>query len=185
MGQIYEKMQRCFLKNADLEELAADPEWRVRYSAAVAIGETQDEKWIPALEKLFLIEEQRKLYNQPNVDTPESTRLSEKIGPLEDPFLHTDFTNEQKEAWKCRGRVKMAAADAIGKIGSCSPQLEAELIACIERKDEDYSVKAAAARALGNVRAAGALDVLRKAVEYDEWCAQTEAKKAIQKIEGK
>ncbi len=44
--------ESCFESEASLRKNAAHPDWRVRYAAAVAIGESGNAEFLPLLEKL-------------------------------------------------------------------------------------------------------------------------------------
>ena len=187
ISQTYRKMEACLRDPGCLEALTTDPDWRVRYAAAVAIGEHGDPAEAPYLEKMLHIEDQRSLYDQPNVDlvdprdkTPLS-RLAERIGPAEAAFP-AEYSDEVKEAWKCRGRVKFACAKAVVKLGYATEETRELFRKYLMDEDEAYNVKAAVAHALSVIGTEEDIPALETALRYDEWCTQTEAKKAIRAI---
>lgn len=180
----YEKMELCFKDPEQFSTLSADENWRVRYAAAVGMGEHGSEKWIPFLEKMLELEGGRPLYSQPQVsfiNSTDDTRMAEHIGPIEVVF-DAEYSYDLKEAWACRGRVKLAVAYAVYKIGSATSNIIAKLCEYLDKSGEDYCVKAAAAKALGVVGNRDIIPYLERATVYDEWCTQTEAKKAISQI---
>ena len=182
---VYNKMEEC-LAGLNLEAHSQDTNWRVRYAAAVAMGESRDAKWLDTIERVYDLESKRSLYNQPPARFPglaaDETRLSEHIGPLKAVFpIPAD--EETKEAWRCRGRVKQAVLYAVYDIGAVSASMLAKLHECLENATDDYCVIAAAARALGRVGNATSLEYLDKILAIDEWCTTTEAKKSIRILE--
>lgn len=179
---VYDKMELCFRAGDGLAELCLDEDWQVRYAAAVAIGESGEEKWLSMLEKMLEIEDKRPLYTQPSVDDANATRLAERIGPLKDVFENSPYTQEEKEAWQCRGRVKTAAAEAVKKIGKMTPGIREKLCTYLTVDGNDYSVRAAAAGALGRAGDESVIPALEVAAGYDEWCAKTEAVKALARL---
>lgn len=182
MLSTYEKMERCFSDNEHLKQHCLDENWRVRYAAAVAMGEDKDTRWIPYLVDMLRLENSRPLYTQPPSEATNPTRESEHIGPLEDPF--PNVPEDVREAWKSRGRVKAAAADAIAAIGTATPELLELLYGFLTNDTEDFSVKAATANALGAIGNPESLPYLKALLDYNEWCTATEANKAIQAIKG-
>jgi len=182
--EVYLTMERCFLEKENLELFAVHPNWRVRYAAAVAIGETRDPKWLPALKKILKREEDRSLYSQPPAiftNTTDDTRMAEHIGPITAEFEHS-YEPETLENWRCRGRVKQAVLFAINEIGAEDAELLDMLYQLIQRDSEDHPVKAAAARAIGTIGNQESIPYLEIALLIDEWCIQTEARKAIIRI---
>lgn len=186
----YSLMELAFSSPSALEELADHPDWRVRYAAAEAMGETRDPAWLPALTALFAREEQRALYSQPpahfsragGLPQIDDTRIAEMIGPLDFTFDEPPAP-ETLEDWRCRGRVKQAVLFAVYEIGQAGEDLLALIHAVLARPHEDYPVKAAAARALGRVGTAESIASLHIAEGIDEWCTQTEARKALKRRE--
>jgi hypothetical protein len=180
----------AFTSPGALAELATHADWRVRYAAALAMGETRDPACLPALTALFEREEQRALYTQPpahfsragGLPQIDDTRIAEMIGPLNFTFDEPP-SPETLEDWRCRGRVKQAILYAVYEIGKADEKLLGLIQAAIERPHEDYPVKAAAARALGRVGTTASRASLHIAEGIDEWCTQTEARKALKRLE--
>ncbi len=180
----YSLMERMLSGEASLAEGATHPDWRVRYAAAVAMGETGSTEWLPALLALIRHEETLDLYSQPRVagyeNSYDDTRMAEQLQPIrvlweQAPPAHL------LEGWRCRGRVLQACLFAVEAIG----QAEGEVLNTLHQllTHGDSAVKAASARALIRVGTRESLPFLRAALEVDEWCLQTEAKKAIHRIE--
>ncbi len=184
MADVFELMESCLSGGADLKALAEHPDWRVRYAAAEGIGETQDPAWAPVLKRMFLCEEGRPLYSQPParfVNTTDDTRMAEEIGPIE---VHFDGAPDAEtlEAWRCRGRVKQAILYAVYSIGAADAEFRELIEECVARESEDYPVRAAAARALGGIGRPESRASLEAAASFDEWCTQTEARKALRRL---
>jgi HEAT repeat protein len=179
-----EKMEDCFRAPHRLAEYARDADWRVRYAAAVALGETHDPARLPLLKEMLRREEGRDLYSQPPAvftNTSDDTRMAEQIGPIAVHFA-ADYPAETLEGWRCRGRVKQAILFALYEIGAADAEMLEMVQDCILRQGEDYPVKAAAARALGAVGSRDSLAALEAAERIDEWCTQHEARKAMGRI---
>lgn len=184
-------MERCFEQTAgdaaNAAAAAGHDDWRVRYAAAVALGETRDGRHMPLLADMLRREHARDLYSQPPAEYTHGTgdtRMAEEIAPVVLRFDRA-YSADVMEAWRCRGRVKQAVLFAVHEIGAASDELLVQIHACITRVGEDYPVKAAAARALGVAGNAASLLVLHEALAVDEWCTQTEARKAIAAIEAR
>ena len=186
MRNRYNIMEQMFLDDRVLEENQFHKDWHVRYAAAVAMGESGEEKWLDSITKLLEIEKTRQLYTQPRVlgfvNSFDDTRMAEQLVPIE-PIFDQEYDEKIKEDWACRGRIRQACMAAIGKIGKVNPQLLEEMYRCLEDPDDDYAVKAAAAKTLGDVGSKESLPYLEKALGLDEWCLQTEARKAIRRLE--
>ena len=183
----YTLMEEVLSQPEKIEQYVNHPDWRVRYAAAVAMGETKDEKWIDTLLAMLKYEDTRSLYTQPAVlgfeNSYDDTRMAEQLVPIKEIF-DRDYSEELKEDWRCRGRVKHACLFAIRDIGKVSDELLAYMHTILQKPGEDYAVCAATARALGYVGHKGSIPYLEKALQIDEWCVQTEAKKAIRRIKG-
>ena len=99
------------------------------------------------------------------------------------------YDREQIDAWMCRWRVKQAACFALGEIGgecgreAVSDDAVAHLSRLAISDEDDYQVKAAACHALGRIGDPDALPALKQMTEYQEFCARTEARKAVAAIE--
>lgn len=183
----YGLMEEVLSEPEKIGQYVEHPDWRVRYAAAVAIGRTGDEKWIDTLLAMLKYEDTRNLYTQPRVlgfeNSYDDTRMAEQLVPIKEIF-DQDYPEELKEDWRCRDRVKQACLFAVRDIGKVSGELLAYLHTTLQRQGEDYAVCAAAARALGYVGHKGSIPYLEKALGIDEWCVQTEAKKAIRRLQG-
>lgn len=183
----YTLMEEVLTRPEKIEEYVKHPDWRVRYAAAVAMGETGDEKWNDTLLGMLEYEDTRSLYTQPAVsgfeNSYDDTRMAEQLVPIKEIF-DQDYSEELKEDWRCRGRVKQACLFAVKEMGRVSDELLAYMHRLLQKPGEDYAVCAAAARALGYVGHKGSIPYLEKALQIDEWCVQTEAKKAIRRIRG-
>ncbi|RAP74596.1 HEAT repeat domain-containing protein [Paenibacillus montanisoli] len=182
MSSCYEQMEACFTCSSDeLKRLAVDPEWRVRFAAAVAIGERQDADYIDALEEMLAIEDARPLFTQPVtefVGVDGDTSLAEQVKPFQVVFP-VPADEATQEAWKTRGRVKQAVLFAIYSIGEANERLIDKLHGYIQDANQDATVKAAAVRALGKVGGPSSLPYCKEAAAYDEWCTRVEAVKAM------
>lgn len=181
---VYELMELAFAQPAELARLALHADWRVRYAAAVAMGETGDQRWLPELKAMLQIENGRPLYSQPPAHFSngiDDARLAEQIGPI---AVHFDQPVDEQtlDAWRCRGRVKQAVLFALHALGAADDEVRALLHAYLTDPKEDYPVKAAAGRALAAVGNETSLPALQAAQQVDEWCTQTEATKAIGSI---
>lgn len=181
---IYDLMESAFTQPAELERLALHENWRVRYAAAVAMGQSQDRRWLPLLKEMLRIENARPLYSQPPAyftNSTDDTRMAEQIGPITASFDH-EVDESTLEAWRCRGRVKQAVLFALYDMGEADDEMRAILHGYLEDPKEEYPIKAAAGRALGKVGNRSSIPALRTAQKFDEWCTQMEATKAIGRI---
>lgn len=185
MENNYSLMEEVLKSVQMAEKYMLHSDWRVRYAAAVAMGEDGDEKWLPCLYRMLQEEEKLPLYSQPAVErfegSPDDTRMAERLLPIKEVF-DKDYPEELKEIWKCRGRVRHACLFAIYDIGRMTPQLLELLHTFLIRPGEDYSVCAAAARVLAKSGHSGSIPYLEQAGKIDEWCVQTESRKAIKQI---
>ncbi|WP_425503497.1 HEAT repeat domain-containing protein [Jiangella mangrovi] len=183
----FELMERAFAEPEVLAELAGHADWRVRYAAAVGMGETGDPRWLPVLHDLLVAEAGRDLYGQPRVlgfpGSYDDTRMAEQLIEVEPVWEH-EHPPEVLETWKCRGRVRQAAVLAVHAIGRSLPELNGLLRAVLDDPDDDYSVKAAAAKALSVVGDASSVAHLERALELDEWCLHVETTKALSALRG-
>ncbi len=177
-------MELCLENPQHIASLAFHTDWRVRYAAAVAIGETRDAKFVDLIKRMLQRENERKLYDQPQArftGSSDDTSMAEQIAPLEVEFP-PGINKEEMEDWRCRGRVKQALLFALYDIGRADDELRELLYRYMDDEDEDYPVRAAAARALARVGSPESIPYLRLAEAYDEWCTATEAKKAIRML---
>lgn len=183
----YKLMEEVLAHPEKIGQYADHEDWRVRFAAAVAMGESGDSKWLDTLYAMLKYEDTRSLYTQPPVvgfeNSYDDTRMAEQLVPIKEIF-DKDYPEELREDWRCRGRVKQACIFALKDIGQVSEELLAYLHATLQRPGEDYSVCAATALCLGYVGHKGSIPYLEKALKIDEWCVQTEAKKAIRRLKG-
>lgn len=187
MSAGYELMERVLADTAALEENALHPDWRVRYAAAVAMGEDGDPRWLPVLAQLWDVEAGRDLYGQPRVlgftGSYDDTRMAEQIIATEAVF-DQEYPEDRKEDWRCRGRVKQAVVLAVHAIGAATPDWLDRLHMILVEPGEDFSVKAAAAKALSRVGEQRSIPALQASLRFDEWCLQVEAHKALASLGG-
>lgn len=185
MQNNYAIMELVLKDEKALEHYAFHGDWKVRYAAAAAMGETKSEKWLEPLYQLLKMEQTRELYSQPKVkefvNSYDDTRMAEQIVPIEAVF-DREYPEELKEDWKCRGRVRQACLFAIYSIGKANEEILKEIYGYLEDPEEDYAVKAAGAMALGAVGNKESIPYLEKALEFDEWCLRTEAGKAVRRL---
>ncbi len=162
-----------------------DDRWRVRYAAAVAMGETGDPRWLPELHRLLVIEDGRDLYSQPRVmgfvGSFDDTRMAEQLIRTEAIF-DREYSPEALDAWACRGRVKQACLLAVHTIGEASDDLLVSIYRALDDPHEDFVVKTAAAKALARVGDRESIPYLTRAVALDEWCLRVEATKALRAL---
>ncbi len=185
MQSLYEKMEHGFHCGSDeLKTLSVNPDWRIRYGAALGMGLKKDPDFLVDLERMLEVENARPLFTQPVtkfIGTEGDTRLAEQVMSFEVIFPFP-VDEDTKEAWKTRGRVIQAILFAIHDIGSAHDSLIGKLHHYIEDPSRDYSVKAAAVRALGQVGDRSSLPYCGMAANIDERCTQLEAIKAIGRI---
>lgn len=180
----YQEMEALFHDPQLIVAASTHPDWRMRYAAALAMAQHPDPKWLPLLARMLDIEAQRPLYTQPPARFSHGTgdtRMAEQIGPI-DVFFDADYDDATLEAWRCRGRVRQAALFAIAAIGSADDALLDVLHGYIFDANEDFTVKAATARALGMIANPRSIPALREAQIFDEWCTNREASKALQRM---
>ena len=185
MTHHYELMEMLFGDEDILKVQALHRDWRVRYAAASAMGESKSTKWLDDIQRLLLMEERRSLYSQPKVksfvNSYDDTRMAEMLVPIEVVF-DKDHPEALLEDWRCRGRVRQACLFALYEIGKVNDDLLQLLYKYILDDEEDNTVKAAAARVLGIAGSSESIPILEKALVIDEWCLQTEVKKAIRRL---
>jgi len=183
---LYEKIEQCLHAGAatDTESYTqlllslADPDWQARYAAAVALGDRPDPAAIPALLAALDIEDAAPLFAQPEefggipagANTP--FRIAFPEGTL----------SETIAAWERRGRIKQAVCWTLGSIGVADPRVLQRLHRYAVDQQQDYSVRAAACLALGQIGDPSSRAVLEGAREDQEWCTKTEAERALARI---
>lgn len=179
----YDWMERVLTDRSALTDAAVHADWRVRYAAAVAMGRTGDPEWLPDLSAMLEREDGRPLYDQPRASFPGShddTRMAEQILAVHEVF-DREAGEDEREAWKCRGRVKQACLFSIGDIGVGDESLRRKVEAYLEETDD--VVRMAAARALGRIGNAGSLPALEQLLDVPEFCSRTEARKATDRLQ--
>jgi HEAT repeat protein len=183
LDKTYERMRKCFTcSDGELADLAADTDWQVRYAAAVAIGARGDAMYLPMLERMLDIEDERPLYTQPEpeyIGTSGDSSLAELVKPFQVVFPHP-VDADTLEAWKCRGRVKQAVLFAIHAIGTANDSLIRRMTAYVEDDIQDASVKCAAVRALGRVGGARVRPLMERMRNHPDITIRMEADKAIE-----
>lgn len=181
----YAAMERCAVlaqqqDEASLTELFATlqhPEWRVRYAALVALGDRRDARALAPLLALLQAEDAAPLYTQTGElgGTPAGAPTAPQVQ------LPPGVDGVTYAAWERRGRLKQAACFALAEIGQADPRVLAALQRYAQ-SEQDYQVRAAAARALGMLPAAASRPALEQAAKDEEWCTKTEARKALAKL---
>ena len=186
MNTAFEKMEFC-ASNAtrqDGERLAktitllGDENWRVRYAAAIALGDRRDAKAVDALVELLHRENTAPLFAQPNLEGSAPAGSSVRFAMI----FPEGTTEATKEAWRRRGRVLQAACLALGNLGEVSPAALELLHRYATDQGCDYAVRAAACKALGQLARPESLPTLKIATSDEEWCTKTEASKALQTL---
>lgn len=186
--QNYPLMEDCLLQvispNSDtvgtLVARLGHADWRVRVAAAVALEELAAPAAEPALLAALRAEDAAPVYSQPD-GFGGAPAGADKIFTINFP---PGTTEEQKECWCRRGRVKQAVIWALAALPSVSPAASALLQGYATNQGEDYMVRAAACRALGRVGGAAAAAVLEVASNDGEWCTANEARKSLALIRG-
>ncbi len=175
-------MEQALTDANAMEKLSSHPEWRVRYAAAIGMGETSDARWLPVLLKLMELESKRDLYGQPQVKefvgSYDDTLAAEQLVSTE-AIWETPPTHAQREDWQCRGRVRQAAILAAHAIGQLDESWEQLLLTVLHDDREDAVVRTAAAKALSRVGGAASIPSLRDALAIDEWCLAIEVRKSL------
>ncbi|MFZ2656585.1 MAG: HEAT repeat domain-containing protein [Victivallales bacterium] len=186
MNSTFDKMEFCVEHSNSHDDRSfdktitclGDHNWRVRYAAAIALGDRKDPKAVDALIRTLKKESQEPLFSQPALEG--GAHAGSNI-----PFsvIFPEGTTEgTKEAWRRRGRLIQAICLALGNIGASSPAALEMLHFYAADQKCDYSVRAAACKALGQIASPESLPVLQKAVGDEEWCTSCEAKKAVESI---
>ena len=188
MTTTFDKMEFCAAHSCNDDDSSIkvisflnDENWRVRYAAAIALGDRKNPDAVEALLKALNKEKDEPLFSQPTLkggahagsNTPFSVIFPEGT------------TEETKEAWRRRGRLIQAILLALGNIGTASPAVLEMLHFYAADQKCDYSVRAAACKAIGQLASPESLPVLEKAANDEEWCTKCEAKKALKKIREK
>jgi HEAT repeat protein len=177
----YHGMERCLDLATPLAAVIValdNPDWQVRLAAIVALGDRRDPSSLGSLVALLAHENKEPLYSQ-----------QADLGgiPAGSPHGHTprfpEGTPEATQtAWARRGRLKQAACLALGQIGVADRSALELLHRYAIDQAEDYAVRAAANKALGQLRHPSSRPVLEGAIADPEWCTRTEAVKALEHL---
>jgi len=186
MNTVFEKMEFCAANAAVPEEAAfaktlallEDENWRVRYAAAVALGDRRDARAVDALLQVLRRENEAPIFTQPKL---EGSAPAGSSVPFEMIFP-AGTTESVKEAWRRRGRLVQAVCFALGNIGVATPGVMELLHRYATDQGCDYTVRSAASKALGQIGRPESLPVLEEATKDEEWCTACEARKAVQKL---
>jgi len=143
------------------------PAWEVKLAAVVGLGLRRGRAAVPHLLELLRWEHTQPIYGQ-----------KDSVGQ----DLPKEWTEEQRAAYARRWRLKSEICFALGNCGDASA-LDALILLCTDQK-EDYNVRAAACKALGQLRDPRALPALRVAAGDWEFCTRARARWAIRQIEG-
>lgn len=171
-----EQMESCFmLEREALEAKLGHRDWRIRYTAAVALGDMGAPASVPALVRALEAEDKEPLYSQ---KTEFGGAHAGSNSPVTLKFPD-GVTEEALECWRRRGRLKQALCLALGQMGAAAAPALPSLHRHAVSQDEDYTVRAAACKALGLIGDASSVPALAKASSDPEWCTKTEAAKAL------
>lgn len=160
---------------AQLRQRLGHEDWRVRYAAAVALGDRREATAVADLLATLDIEDAAPLYSQKDEIAGAHAGSNETLGLLLPPGV----TTATLDAWRRRGRIKQAVCLALGEIGSAAAPALPRLQRYATDQHEDYAVRAAACKALGLIKSPASRPCLDQAVNDPEWCTKTEARKAL------
>ena len=156
-------------------------DWRVRYAAAIALGERRSVAAVPDLVALLGEEDEAPLYSQKE----ELAGLPAGCNRTPQGRVPAGVPPDTAEAWRRRGRVKQAVCLALGLIGAAAaPAALPALHRYATDQAEDYPVRAASCKALAQIADPSSLAVLTEATKDPEWCTATEARKGAQSLAG-
>ncbi len=184
MYKRFENMEKCIAAGQASDDesynmlLAAmtDADWQIRYAAIVAIGDRKRTTAIDALVKILHDENSAPIYTQ-DADYGGAPAGSPYAN---EPNLPTGTTDETRDAWHRRGRIKQAAIIAIGNIGICNQNALDILHEYVLNQKEDYMVRAASAQTLGKLASPTSKPFLEKAINDTETCTMMEAVRALE-----
>ena len=186
MNAFFEQMEFCAANATASDEtsfskilaLLDHEDWRVRYAAAVALGDRRDPRAVNALLQTLDGENEAPLFTQPKLEGGAPAGSNNPFGVV----FPEGTTEATKEAWRRRGRVIQAACLALGNLGTATPPVLERLHRYATDQSCDYMVRAAACKALGQLARPESLPVLEKATGDEEWCTACEARKAVKMI---
>ena len=153
---------------AELEEAFKNDNWQVQQAALAAIGDRCETSAVSAI--FAILDQQDKL---PVYACPDEWDLD------------AASNESEKETWRCRFRVKQAALLAISKcieikgLDFVNEALNQKIMDYSINQDEDYPVRMAACKLLGQIKGNEAKAVLEQASLDGEWCTATTAKEAL------
>ena len=150
----------------------------MRYAATVALGDRGDPQAIPGLRAALQQEDAAPLYTQ-KADLGGAPAGANHAPQITFP---PGTTPAIQAAWERRGRLKQAICLALGQIGKAEPAVLEMLHRYVGNLEEDYVVRAAAATALGQLRSPLSRPFLEKGAQDEEFCARTEARKALAQL---
>lgn len=157
----------------------AHADWRVRYAAAIALGDLRAAVAVKPLLAALAIEDAAPLYSQPQLPAGGSAGSPGGVSPQ----FPAGTTPDQIEAWRRRGRLKQAICLALGAIGEGDPGVLAALHRYAVDAGEDYLVRASACKALGQIGSPSSREVLLAAAKDEEWCTAKEATKGLMRMD--
>ena len=179
MSGTLEEMESCFA--LEFEALVAKlghRDWRIRYTAAVALGDRGEPASVPALVRALEAEDKEPLYSQ-KAEFGGAHAGSNRPGGIKFPDGVAEGT---LECWRRRGRVKQALCLALGQMGAAAAPALPLLHRYAVSQEEDYQVRAAACKALGQIGDAASVPALEKASSDPEWCSKTEAARSLKTV---
>ena len=186
MNKRFEYMEKCIAAGQanDAESFnmllsaLTDPDWQIRYAAVVAIGDRKNSDAINALVKILQDENAAPIYTQ-DADYGGAPAGSPYAN---EPNLPIGTTDETRDAWHRRGRIKQAAIIALGSIGIADSQALELLHDYAINQKEDYMVRAASCQTLGILASPTSKPYLEKAINDTETCTMMEAVRALERV---
>lgn len=186
MSERFEQMEWCaragrLSDDASLHQLiqyVGDADWHVRYAAAIALGDRRQPAAVEPLYQLLQAEDAAPLYGQQDDLGGAPAGCPVAAGP----HFPEGTDADTRAAWQRRGRLKQAACLALGEIGVADPRVLDTLHRYIIGLDNDYMVRAAASKALGQLASPTSRPFLEQTTQDEEWCTRTEAAKALHKL---
>jgi len=124
MNSIFDKMEYCAAnatkKDNDsfkkIVSFLSDDNWRVRYAAAIALGDRRDPRATGPLLQALEIEDKAPLFSQPKLEGGAHAGSNVPFSVI----FPKGTTEKTKEAWRRRGRVIQAICLSLGNIGKSS-----------------------------------------------------------------
>ncbi len=183
MNTRFEYMEKCIAGGQanDDESLKMllnalnDADWQVRYAAVVAIGDRKTPVAIAALVQILRDENAAPIYTQ-DADYGGAPAGSPYAT---EPNLPVGTSDETRDAWHRRGRIKQAAIIALGSIGIADSRVLELLHDYAVNQREDYMVRAASCKTLGKLASPTSRPYLEKAANDNETCTMMEAVRSL------